>query len=199
MRKLSKLLFFVLTLSLVMSVGSLTAWANSAAITVTVRVESGEEGAEKTLLPIMFATFGADVKNPTVTDALMQATQNRVEVEKSEYGEVISAILGVSDDTGRYAWMYAVNNENPPVSADVCEIKDGDEIVFYFSDWQETSYSYFDKSVVEVDKGEEFTLNLTGLSFTDGKFAVDGAQIISTGDQPRPRIMYNTDEDGQVT
>jgi hypothetical protein len=209
MKKNSKFLSFIITLCLVAPLLTVPVWAaeeegdpEGFAMTVNVRVESVAEDAEETLLsrvPVMFNAEEIEEKAPTVLDALHKAVLGEYTLEESEFGAFITSILDVSDDSGRYSWMFTVNNTTPWVSADACEIFDRDEIVFYFIDWQETSYAYFNRTFMVVEAGEEFSLTLMSLDFNGDVFPVDGAQILIRSDMPLPRIQHNTDELGQVS
>jgi hypothetical protein len=122
-----------------------------------------------------------------------------VGANETDFGLMVASIGGVSDENFQCFWMFAVNDELPEVSADLFELNDGDEIVFYCVDWQETVYSYFTPSGLTVEAGESFAITLMGADFMEGEFPVAGAMINVVSDNPvgiLPMIAWFTDEEG---
>jgi hypothetical protein len=80
-------------------------------------------------------------------------------------------------------------------------VNDGDEIVFYCVDWQESIYSFFTPSTSIVSPGETFKLALRGMYFADGENPVQGAMIdIKSNNLAAilPMIAIFTDENGEA-
>ena len=161
--------------------------------TVYVRIEGNGE----TLLPQKAYSIGIGGEPVTALMALEAAVGEDYAVSVSEYGAMITDIMGSADD-GALSWMYSVNNTTPWVSVDQCGIKNGDSLVFYFISWKDAAYSYFKPGRVSVMAGEPFTLTLFGSDFMEGEVPVAGAQIAITSNAPLPRLLYYTDENGQV-
>ncbi len=199
-----KLLRFIVTLFLAVGLFSVPALAEDAVetITVTVRVESGAIEDEGTLLPPAEAVLEVNKLlsswQATPLEALEAVTGGDIEITESDYGSFLSGILGVSDESGAYSWMYAVNNEIPETGVDSYMLSDGDEVVFYFISWENADYAYFTPGSLTVDEGESFTLNLTGVDFTDGEYPVEGAMLIIESDAPITRELNYTDADGNA-
>jgi hypothetical protein len=164
---------------------------------VTIRIESSLQGEEKTLLKTTAVPLLAGAT--TVTDVLNAVVEGQTEFTESEYGSFLSGIMGVTDETGVYSWMFAVNNEVPEVGMDAYELNDGDEVVFYFISWENADYAYFTPGSAVVTDGESVTLNLTGVDFMEGAYPVEGAQLIITSDAPTTRDIQYTDAEGNVT
>ena len=197
----------LLLLALIMS--SMPVLAEDTAKRVYVRIESCVAGKNETLLPrtkVMVENFdmlefGA-AENPehaTALQALIAAVgKDNVEFGYGQYGVFITSILGTEDD-GACSWMYATANDvSPWVGSDAYFIEDGYEIVFYFISWEDTSYSWFDKTNITVKTGENVNLTLSAQNFNDGIFAVEGAAVsISGGEDEFGEIA--TDEAGAAS
>ena len=95
-------------------------------------------------------------EDATVYDAFMEAIDNSdIEQEGAEKGYISSMTkdgeeLGEFDKGKNSGWLYEVNNKQPDVGIKNYRLKDGDEILFYYTeDWTE------DKDALSRNEEEE--------------------------------------------
>ncbi len=80
------------------------------------------------------------IEKQTALDALKQALDTATidyELEISEWGTYVKSINGESAGGlgGWDGWMYSINDEIPKIGADAYELKEGDDLKFYYSRW----------------------------------------------------------------
>ncbi len=168
-------------------------------VTVTVRIENSFMGQEQTLLPPTEVTLESDGDTKAnVYNALIATCGTSAVFTESEYGSFLSGIMGVTDETGMYSWMFAVNNAIPEVGMDAYELNDGDEVVFYFVSWEHADYAYFTPGYATISDKDSVTLNLSGVDFMEGEYPVEGAQLVIVSDSPTTRDLKYTDAEGNV-
>ena len=113
-------------------------------------------------------------------------------------GNYITAINGDVEETveekNYYGWMYLVNGVSASVGIGVQQIKDGDVIVFYYSD--EYGSHGFAKPVADLSKlGDReitFTSDAHDKDFNPITVPVEGAKVTWDGKE------YVTDADGKI-
>ncbi|NMP37522.1 MAG: hypothetical protein GX051_05280 [Clostridiales bacterium] len=116
---------------------------------------------------------------------------------EGDYGPAITSLWGVKSGSG---YGYYINNASAMSLADT--VKNGDYIsAFVYTDTVAYSdtYCFFDKSAIESDSGEAFTLTLNAAAFDENWQPVvkpaEGAVITVDGE----RTQYVTDSQGKVT
>lgn len=123
-------------------------------------------------------------KHPTVAHALVKALNSaNIKYELQDYGWslYIAMINGESefDQSGTSGWMYRVNDHMPNVGCQATEIKDGDEIVWYYGTGFDTVYSKIQTDKTAMVPGEEVTITLNGI-----KTDMSGNQSGATSKEP---------------
>jgi hypothetical protein len=204
MKKLRISITLILTLSLLVS-ASKTVWADGGEkTTFTLRVESA---AYDNIVPLLFPTRQTFTLPSPVSalDALLYAAdmnEYAVKVNQTELGAVIEQIWYLGCDEGRQVWMYAVNNEKPLAYADQYILQDGDELVFYFMDWQRTQYAFFEEDALTDDEPPgALALILYTLDLEGNREPAADASVSFYHHEKRMSSRYGgfvTDENGRV-
>lgn len=147
----------------------------------TVQVKIRVEGAEKTIANDIVAVKG------TAMEALkMVLDANNISYEI--FGGYISSING--ETAGRFdtspptiydGWMYLVNGDFAPVGANVYNVSDGDELVFYYGVWPGENGTLIPKIEISPqlpEVNENITVTVTS-SYTNywPEFAIVHVQI----------------------
>lgn len=172
-------------------------------LTVSVRVEGISENKlyEKAL------TLPGDSKVTalTVLEAAVPAEQR--DIQPGAYGAYINSLYGEAANTfgeDYDGWQYMVNNEAASVGISDCEIKDGDELVFYYGGM--SAMIPLEPEITHPAKGKAkmvFTTKQTTYGpapdytpVTEIVPIVDAKVVIGEGNAA---IEKTTDEDGAVT
>lgn len=180
-------------------------------VSVTVRIEGLDKTlVEETKLEVEnfdLTPFGATKEKEAATalHALINALGLK---EKDDSFDVnadegwINSILGYKTE-GDFSWMFTVNDEMANVGCAQYALKDGDSLVFYYSDWTVGSYSYFTEKNLTVKAGEPFTVTLNGLGF-DADFnpaiaPVAGATLLVSQNGTEEKTESITKEDGTAS
>lgn len=118
-------------------------------------------------------TAGETVKldKPTALGALIELLNEEhisYSAKTESFGTYVSKIGDVAEksintNTGYSDW---VNDQSPQVGADQTEIKNGDEIVWAFSDYTQTLYPHVEVSADRVKTGSEFKIKVTAQKTT---------------------------------
>ncbi|WP_153730423.1 DUF4430 domain-containing protein [Sporosarcina obsidiansis] len=126
--------------------------------------------------------------NPLAIHAIIKALEiNNFDVEdlaKFDFGEgeYISKINGLETNSvnpSKDGWMYAVNDQYVDNGVGSYTIKSGDEITVYFTpNYQEISYSWFDKNEISTTVGSSVNVVLK----TEDGFVPDATLLI--GNKP---------------
>lgn len=190
---MKKIKTFLVTLLLVISVFPLSAFAGEDSKTVTVRIE----GKEKTYFYGKVTTAAENVaelmkevseKNDSVT----------VTMESGQYGSYITQInddkAGSVEPVFYDGWSDLINGESPSVGIDEQKIKDGDVVVFYYSD--EFGSHGFARPVADTKDIADgiiiFTTDGYDENYNPVTLPVEGATV--TWDKSE----YITDKDGRI-
>lgn len=131
------------------------------------------EGKDSSILPItLVQVYQANSSEKVIAmdifkDVLSDNDKTYV-TTPSDWGEYISSIDGLaagSAENPNSAWMYALNNENPPVGIDACELKNNDVItVYYVADYITSVFSFFDQTNFSINQSSSVILDLEGLT-----------------------------------
>ena len=125
---------------LVLLILALAAWASllpgiADAARVTVRVEG------KTRTIFAPAPRAMDVANPLT--GLREAStigEFFVDIRPTSFGPYVAQI-GLYPAGGTSGWVYKVNGVSPPVGADQYALKDGDAVLWYWADFDQTTFA----------------------------------------------------------
>ena len=202
--KFRKAIVLILTLTMMLSVFGLTAFAadESAKIYVTIVDKTGT--AVLAQEPITVTDTDKDGKL-TIDDALYLAHEGKFTggavkgyaTKAGEYGLSITKLWGTENGSG---FGYYLNNKSAMGLTDI--VKAGDFLTaFLYSDTTNFSdtYTYFNVNTVETKAGAEIALTLSAAAF-DANFnpivkPVKDATITVNG----TATTYKTDADGKVT
>jgi hypothetical protein len=124
-----------LALTVVAAVLVALAPAMSLAARVTVRVE----GRTQTI----FAKAPRAVEAETALGALHAAAlagEFHVQVTETSFGPFVSQI-GRYPAAGQSGWVFKVNGASPPVGADQYRLRAGDSVLWYWADFDETTFA----------------------------------------------------------
>lgn len=189
--KKSMALFIVMSMICSLFVMGASAEEEKKTVSVLVRIEAGD----KTLVyptrvkvdNFSLASFGAKTEKnaPTALHALIKALDlDEVGPDSSLSVDADSGYIKKIDtyQTDDYrSWMYAVNDQLPDVGCSNYELKDDDQIVFYYSNTEIGSYAYFIEQTKTVAAGESFGMILNSVFFdNDAKYTgpVENAEIL---------------------
>ena len=108
----------------------------------------------------------------TVYDAFIKACADRNITHTGAASGYVSSItkdnitLGEFDKGENSGWLYKVNGELPQVGLTDCSIKNGDNIVWYYTeDWtKDPSASHYSSSATIIDKTEDNSVTTTKVS-----------------------------------
>lgn len=191
---MKKITAFIATLILLIGTLSISAFGADGTKTVTLRIE----GKSKTYFYEKVTTSAA-----TVEDLMKEinTADNGVTVTMtdSQYGAYISKINDDAENTAGQGsfdgWSDVINGAAPSVGISAQEIKDGDEIVFYYGD--EFGSHGFAVPIVDVSKINEGIIKLTSNGF-DANYSpvvnpVAGATV------KWDDSTYTTDDNGVIT
>ena len=106
--------------------------ATAFAATVKVRVE----GKTKTLFAPTYVTVNAS----NALDALEQAAvigEFYYHVTSTSFGPYVDQV-GLYGGSASSGWVFKVGGASPPVGADQVQLKDGDEVLWYYADFGPT-------------------------------------------------------------
>ncbi|WP_054027390.1 DUF4430 domain-containing protein [Bacillus sp. FJAT-28004] len=148
--------------------------------TITLRVpvtaKLQVDGRSGSIYSKQAVTVKNTVKPVTALDVLKQALNQAdpkisYKIEDSSYGQYVSAINGEAAGTfgGYDGWMYQVNGIAPMVGAGEYELKENDEVRFYYSRWPAISSGSkiangaVDPSIEVKLVGDEFTSQATDI------------------------------------
>lgn len=148
--------------------------------TITLRVpvtaKLQVDGRSSSIYSKQAVTVKNTVKPVTALDVLKQALNQAdpkisYKIEDSSYGQYVSAINGEAAGTfgGYDGWMYEVNGIAPMVGAGEYELKENDEVRFYYSRWPAISSGSkiangaVDPSIEVKLVGDEFTNQATDI------------------------------------
>jgi hypothetical protein len=165
-------------------------------ISVNIRIEA----LDTTLLPLTeielspydLEPYGvyAVTDDVTVAHALVQVLIDQGMDDSEGWldisGGMIRSILGLENDNVEYlSWLYSVNEVSPMESFSDCVLADGDTVVIYYADWLAGYRANFDRQELTVEKGEEFTLALSGVNIANEMFSIsndreqlEGAELL---------------------
>lgn len=202
--KFKKAIVMILTLVLMMSMLSLTAFAadESAKVYVTIFDKTGTAVLVQESITVTDTDKDGKL---TIDDALYLAHEGKFTggaakgyaTKTGEYGLSITKLWGTENGSG---FGYYLNNKSATGLSDI--VKTGDYLTAYlytdttnFSD----TYTYFNVNTVEAKAGEEIALTLSAAAF-DANFApivkpVKDATITVNG----TATAYKTDANGKVT
>lgn len=142
--------------------------ANSDAVSVTIRIEGSSstiyQGSVDVIPPTTVTdNIGTDheLLLATALGALHKASLDKpfsYTIEDTAYGLYLSGV-GADSASGSLGWLYRVNDASPWVGAQDYVISEGDDVLFYFSEWTDdiTRISVDDTS---VDAGDSFTAHV---------------------------------------
>jgi uncharacterized protein YjdB len=126
-------------------------------------------------------------ENPTAMNALIAALQKNnidcTDKEKFDAGSELSRLKNINGlkEFGAGAnsgWMYYLNDHYVNDYFINTAINDGDHIcVYYVEDYENFTYSYFDKNEIIVKPNENFTLQLKGRSSSGSDTNIEKASI----------------------
>jgi len=177
---------FLLAMSMIFSLFMVTASAqDDNSIRVLVRIET----PDKTLVyperiwvdNFSLKPFGATAEKTSATALHALITALGMDETGPDNGFSVDTDTGwinqVSgyQSTGYYSWMYAVNDEVPDVGCSNYQIKNGDEIVFYYIDSSIGAYSYFLDTDKTATTGEKVNVNLFSVYWDATKTKQTGA------------------------
>jgi hypothetical protein len=154
-------------------------------------------------------------KHPTVVHAIVNALEesgykNKRDYDLQDYGW--SLYMAMIDGEREFdyrstsGWMYRVNDVLPNIGCNAKEIRNGNEIVWYFGAYGfDTVYTKMKANQTEIDIGNTVTLTLNGLinnkdTWEQFEEPVSGAGIYVNGKEFKVKgEKVITDEDGQAT
>lgn len=190
MKKFKKLLTFLVTLSMMFSLFSVSVFADNDTISVSLRVE----GPEETFY------YNEEVKVEVSEDSyvtcedVLAASGIDYTSEESSYGSYVTSICGYYG-TG---WMYAID-DNTSYS-----VVDGSKVVYYPYE-EGNNYTYFNSDSYETTTGTDLEIELVEQSYDENWNIVDlactYAQIYykTTPTSEEIALQSITDEDGKAT
>jgi hypothetical protein len=160
--------------------------------------------------------WGPDkLPKPTVAHALVSVLQSRgLTFDLQDYGWSLYAAMIAGerefDIRNTSGWLYRVNYTLPNIGCQAYNLKNGDDIVWYFAAYGfDTWYSRLAADKTSARTGEEITLTLVGaktdLSGSSGSgptsgTKLKGATIYVNGEEYKPEgTTIATDENGQAT
>jgi Domain of unknown function (DUF4430) len=73
-------------------------------------------------------------------DLASRAGEFYVHVQQSAFGPFVDQI-GLYQSTAGSGWVYKVNGASPPVGADQYRLKDGDSVLWYWADFDATTFA----------------------------------------------------------
>ena len=200
---MKKVLSLLLVISLVLSLSMIGISAEDKGVSVYVTIVDGTGALVVAGEQVIAADTDGD-GSLTISDVLYTAHELFYEggaaegygTYVSEYGPGINKLWG--DTCGSYG--YYVNNLSAWNLAD--PVKDGDYVAaFVYTDLKAWSdhYSYFDRAVGDVYKGEAFTLTYTEAGYDDEwnpvTLPVEGATVTVNGEATECK----TDAEGKAT
>jgi len=169
---------FLLAMSMVFSLFMVTASAEDKAkdkVRVLIRIEAPDKTVvyPETISVDNFSLkeYGATEEKtaPTALHALIQALgmdesgpDNNFSVDTTT-GWINQ--IGDYKTTNYYSWMYAINDDIASVGCSNYQIKDGDELVFYYMDFTIGGYSFFRDSDVTAKTGEKVNFMLDSVYY----------------------------------
>lgn len=202
--KIKKAIVLILTLTMMLSVFGLTAFAadTSAKIYVTIVDKTGTIVLAQELVTVTDTDKDGKL---TIDDALYQAHENKFTggaakgyaTKTGEYGLSITKLWGTENGSG---FGYYLNNKSAMGLTDI--VKAGDFLTaFIFTDTTNftDTYTFFNVNTLEAKAGAEIELTLSAAAF-DADFnpvvkPVKDATITVDG----VATTYKTDADGKVT
>ena len=110
-----------------------------APVVQAARVSIRVEGRTQTI----FARAPRLVDAETPLQALglaSRAGEFYVHVQQTSFGPFVDQI-GLYPGTGSSGWAYKVNGASPPVGADQYELRDGDSVLWYWADFDATTFA----------------------------------------------------------
>ena len=110
-----------------------------APVVQAARVSIRVEGRTQTI----FARAPRLVDAETPLQALglaSRAGEFYVHVQQTSFGPFVDQV-GLYPSTGGSGWVYKVNGASPPVGADQYELRDGDSVLWYWADFDATTFA----------------------------------------------------------
>ena len=125
------------TLALTVLAAALVALAPATALAarITVRVEG------KAMSIFGKAPYSLEAETPL--DALQTASrlgEFHTQVTETSFGPYVIQI-GRHPGTANSGWVFKVNGASPPVGADQVRLRDGDSVLWYWADFDQTSFA----------------------------------------------------------
>ena len=212
LKKIIKKVFYVFLIAAVISGQTAVmpkAYAQNTNADVSVRIEADDH----TIMPktqVEATNFDLTKYNcsnvggtPTVLHAVIKALEanGKNPSDSSKYnfngGDYVTEIDGLKSSTKVDGWGYFVNNGMAMNALNKETLKDGDSVVlFYFKDYQNLSYSFFDKEKLNITPNQSANLKLSGIDFSTAKESpVAGAEILINGQ----KAGKTTDGSGNVS
>jgi hypothetical protein len=191
--------------------------ADTGKVTVKVRLFAPHGLVKEKYIQVGTESFqnaqGETVKldKPTALGALIELLNEEhisYAAKTVSFGTYVSKIGDVEEksintNTGYSDW---VNNKSPQVGADQTEVKNGDEIVWAFSDYTQTLYPHVEVSANRVKTGSDIKIKVTAQKTTyDANWVattttvpVVGANVTVAND-PVATAPLVTDSNGEAT
>ncbi|MEX2210400.1 MAG: DUF4430 domain-containing protein [Gaiellaceae bacterium] len=69
-----------------------------------------------------------------------RAGEFHVHVQQSSFGPFVDQV-GYYPSSGSSGWVYKVNGASPPVGADQLQLRDGDAVLWYWADFDSTTFA----------------------------------------------------------